>query len=367
MIIKTKEFQESCKKILEAVDTTSKQVFDETLELKTVNNKLHLNVTNGEYYVSVIFTDDVSEELHATVNATRFLTLVSKFTTEDLELKVVNNSLNIIANGSYKLPFIYNSNSEMYVPKEININNVTTEMSFNGDILLGILNYNSKELNKGAITRAVQKMFYIDEQGCLTFTTGACVNNFTLDKPIKMLLSAKLVRLFKLFNKDDTVNLTFGYDSVGEVVQSKVRFETSSISITSLLTSDDTMINSVPVKAIRSRASMPYTYNVELSKDELLSAIDRLSIFSDSMDNVKLEFKQDKVILKDFKEDSIEYVDYNSMPPETEYELYINLRDFKLTLDSCMEQFITLSYGNKQAVLVSRGMIKNIIPEGHLI
>ena len=31
-------------------------------------------------------------------------------------------------------------------------------------------------------------VFYVDETGCITFTTGACVNNFTLEKPASNVL-----------------------------------------------------------------------------------------------------------------------------------------------------------------------------------
>ena len=367
MIIKTKEFQDSCKKILEAVDTTSKQMFDETLELKTQNKKLHLNVTNGEYYVTVIFKDVIEEDLHVTVNAKTFLTLISKITTEDLELKVLSNSLNVVANGSYKLPLIYNSSDEMYVPKVISIDNVMTEMTTEGNTLLSILNYNSKELNKGAITRAVQKMFYVDQDGCITFTTGACVNKFTLDKPIKMLLNSKLVRLFKLFERDESVKITFGYDEENGVVQSKVRFESDEVIITSLLSSDETLLNSVPVTAIRKRAYEEYTYNVEIEKNSLLEVLDRLSVFSSDSDNLKLELTPTKLVIKNVKEDSVEYLDYKANVPTESYELFINLKDFKMTVENCNEQFFTMSYGNKQAILITRGFIRNIIPEGHII
>lgn len=367
MIIKTKDFQESCKKILEAVDTTSKQMLDDTLELTTRGNKLHLNVTNGEYYVSVIFGNEVSENIHATIKANTFLNLISKITTEELELNLISNALTVKANGTYKFPFIFNASNEMYTPKEINVDNVTTEFTMTGDNLLSILNYNNKELGKGAITKSIQKMFYLDEQGCITFTTGACVNSFELEKPVKMLLNTKLVKLFKLFDKDESVKVAFGYDEEGGVVKSKVKFETDSVIITSVLTSDESLINSVPVKAIRKRAFEEYKFNVEINKEKVLSAIDRLSIFEDSFSSLKIELTPSSLVIKDIKEENVEYVEYGEKSPSEDYSFYVNLKDFKLTLDSCVEQFVTLSYGNSQSIVITRGLVRNIIPEGHLI
>ena len=58
MIIKTKLFKEVCSTILLGIDNTDISTLTETLELKTEEKTLILNVTNGEYYVSVKFSLD---------------------------------------------------------------------------------------------------------------------------------------------------------------------------------------------------------------------------------------------------------------------------------------------------------------------
>ena len=82
---------------------------------------------------------------------------------------------------------------------------------------VSLYNYNTKQLNIGSVAKPVQKMFYIDNEGCITFTSGACVNNFTLEKPIRVLLNSRLVNLFKLF-KDELVQFNLGYDPLSETI-----------------------------------------------------------------------------------------------------------------------------------------------------
>ena len=97
---------------------------------------------------------------------------------------------------------------------------------------MSILQFNSKELSKGIISRPIQKLYYVDEHGALTFTTGACVNSFELQQPVKLLLNDRLVKLFKLF-KGEQVDFTLGYDTISEdTIQTKVRFESDDIIIT---------------------------------------------------------------------------------------------------------------------------------------
>lgn len=386
MIINAKNFKDCCSKILAATSTSELSTLTETLELKTVDRILYLNVTNREYYVSVKFPLDHEEEFHATVNATTFLKLISQTTTEDIELTIINNVLNVKANGSYQFPLIYDKDKLLELP-EIVINNKTVEMGIDSDCLDSISQYNSKELNKGSVARPVQKMYYIDERGCITFTTGACVNSFSLEKPVKILLSNKIVKLFKLFKgttvhevdpKDNSykvdanslIHFTLGYDALSdEIMQTKVSFETDEVALTAIIACDDTLLNSVPAAAIRARADNNYPYSVTINKEALLGAIGRLLLFTNDKRiraYGEFEFNTESVIIKDIKKDNSETIKYDTVsniPVGTSYKLFLDLMDFQITLESCIENNITLSFGDGKAVVLIRKNIKNIIPE----
>lgn len=399
MIINTKKFKECCSKILAATDTSEISTLTETLELKVTGQILYLNVTNREYYVSVKFPIDHDEDegFHATVNASTFLKLINQTTTEDIILTIKDNALNVDANGSYKLPLIYDNDKLLELP-EIVINNKTVEMGIDSDILTSILQYNSKELNKGTIARPVQKMYYIDEQGCITFTTGACVNSFSLEKPIKILLNNKIVKLFKLFDgttthineyKADDVNsseerkkqiyelcqnslvrFTLGYDALSDsIIQTKVSFETNDVILTAITSCDDTLLNSVPAAAIRARANNSYPYSVTFNKEELLGAIGRLLLFTNSKKiraYGEFEFDSSSVTIRDVKKDNSETVYYYNQAviyDNNKYKLFLDLIDFQTTLESCTENDVSLSFGDGKAVVLNRSSIKNIIPE----
>ena len=53
MIVSTEQFKDAASKVLASVDSNELSAITETLELKTENNNLYMNVTNKEYYVSV--------------------------------------------------------------------------------------------------------------------------------------------------------------------------------------------------------------------------------------------------------------------------------------------------------------------------
>ena len=370
MVINTAEFKKVCATILAATDGSELSTLTETLELKTVHNVLYLSTTNKEYYVRVSFPLDHEEAFHAAVNANLFLKLIAAITSDTIELTIQGTVLHIKANGNYKLPIITENDTVLEVPV-INIENKTLEMTVSSSVLDSIVTHNSKQLAIGSVAKPVQKMFYIDHQGCLTFTTGACVNTFELEKPFALLLNSRLVNLFKLF-KNAVVKFSLGYDPISEtIIQTKVSFETDTITLTAITGCDDTLLSQVPVEAIRARANKAYDNVVVLNVTAVTEAINRLLLFSagyGSKENLKpysvFEFGADKVVIYDTKKENTEVLAYQNGTRFTgDYLMTLDLIDFKKVLDSCTEQYVTLIFGDHKACVVARGAIKNVLPE----
>lgn len=366
MIIRREDLQQNCSILIQALDANSLSLITETLELKTEGTVLNMNVTNREYFAQVRLDLGAEEHFHATVNASLFLKLVAQITTDVIELRVNDSNLMLKGNGTYKLPLIFEGEQLLQLP-EITINNVTSEFPIDSNILLSMLQYNSKELLKGTISKPVQKLYYVDDQGCITFTSGACVNSFMLNTPVKILLNDRIVKLFKLF-KGEQVKFTLGYDPLSEdIVQTKVRFESKDITLTAILSCDDTLLRSVPVTAIRGRAGAEYPYSVTLNKDALLQAINRLLLFTHK-EAINLystfEFKKDSVTIYDIAKNNKEDIYYtNSSNVDTDYTLIVDFTDLKMTLETCTEQYVNIHFGNGTALVLSRGNVKNVIPE----
>ena len=343
MVLQTKEFKQACSKILSAIDNSATGV-TELVELCSSNNSLYLNVTNNEYYMSVVFPlTTVEENFKATVNANLFLKLISQITTEELELSIKENYMQVKANGTYKIPLTYCSNGDMMSLDKIDILNPTVNMLIDTDILKSILAYNVKELQKGIISNeSIQKLHYVDDQGAVTFTTGACVNNFTLPKKIQILLNNKLVKLFKLFDTD-VVDFTLGYDALSEeIIQTKIRLESTNIILTAILNCDNSLLKAIPVDRIRDRANAIYPYTVQINKNNLNQAISRLLLLITPNKKTvtdpimfkpvgKFTFSNGKLTLYDVNGENSEDIIISGFPEGNEYSAFFDLNDIKLT------------------------------------
>ena len=368
MILRIEELKELCSVILPAVDATDFSSLTDTLELYAHDGRLEFAITNKEYFLDTYIVIEKGVDFKATINANLFLKLISQTTTDTVEFEVDNQSLILKGNGRYKLPLIYDGDKLFELPK-IDIVNKTKEFILDGNILYSILISNTKQLSVGTLSRPVQKLYYVDEQGCITFTSGACVNKFILPEAVKLLLNQRLVKLFKLF-KDKSVKVTIGEDALNEeITQTKVKFDVNNLSLTAILSNDVQMLNQVPVNAIRSRADNVYQHIVGVSKQHVIDAINRIKLFvSDSRSSVpyaKFVFTNDYVVISDLKNENKEQVFYSTEVDNltTEYGMYLDLNELLAILDTCVEQHVTLSFGDNQALILKRSNIVNIIPE----
>lgn len=366
--LKTEELNNICSKILFAVDSNGLSEITETLELVLNNNNLYLQVTNREYFIKIKLSTNIAEDFHATVNAELFLKLISKITTELVTMDISDNCLLITGNGKYKLPLVYDGTELLKLP-EITIDNVTNSFSISGDILDSIFTYNSKQLIGKVINNPVQSLYYVDNEGAITFTSGACVNKFELDEDVKLLLNSKLVKLFKLF-KSDTVEFSIGQDKLSEeLIQTKAKFKTSDIELTAVLPTNEASIKKVPVKVIRDRAYKDYKYSVTINRVEMLQAINRLFIFSDKSSAIDrtygvFTFEKNKVIISDMNSVNKEEIVYaNESIISDEYKAVLDFTDIKSILDSSTGEFITFNFGDNQAIVCVKDNIYNIVPE----
>lgn len=372
MQIKTKQFQDVANKILLAAGLDDKAA---NLEIVTKNGFLYLNVTNREYYVSVKFELEDPSDFRAVVDASLFLNLVSGLTTEEFELTLKDGSVRVTAGkSSYKLAMIYDNDKLMELPI-IYVKEPTVEMTIGNDILMSILNVNSKELLKvkKVDVNELQRLYYIDETGCFTFTTGACLNSFRLEKPVKLLLNDRIVKLFKLFDGD--VHFMLGHEALPDGnVRSKASFQSGDVYMAAVLTCDDLLLSKVqgPCNATKRFISEAYQNHVVVSSNALSAAIGRLLLFTkNSVEKANMTYipagftiTADDISISD-KQGNVESVavENDTVVQDSAYAMKLNLFDLKLALDSCKNDHITLNCGNHRSVVISHGAVSNLIPE----
>jgi len=372
MVLKTQLFQETCKTILMAVDSSN---YAANLELITDQNILYLNVTNREYYVSIKYQLDQEENFHAVLNAQLFLNLITTITADTFILESKDNIV-IIKTGksTYKLPLIFENDTLLKLPT-ISIDNITVSMPIKLEILNSIVNVNRKEFLKlknrdTATINLLNKFYYIDEDGCFNYTDGGTLNTFKLDKPVKLALTDNIVKLFKLFKTD--VFFDFGHNLLSNgVVQTVAIFKSDTTYLAINAISDSTILSKLQTCCgiLKRYVSDLYETTITVDANTLLAALNRLLLFTkNSYADTKLfaiymkfTITPTELLISDNMNNTESIVIENSI--SSNYEMQLNLMDLKLLLEACKNEHITINCGNHKVVIIKHGLISHMLPE----
>ena len=365
MILHIKDVKEICSKIKTALDSSEITTVTETRELMADGDTLLINITNKQYYAQCRVKLNAPATLRATVNASTFLKLMSMITTETVEIYTTEKTLMIKGNGEYTMPMIFEDDGLVELPK-IRVETVEKTFDTPSEIFNSIIQNNLFKI--GNPKKPVHGMYYIDNNGAITFTSSsACVNAFSLPEDIKFIIPQKIGKLFKLFS--GLVHIKYGHTTRKDgLSQPQIMFETETFMLAANLNVDEgTLLTAVPSSAIRDRVNKSYPYVVEINKDMLSQAINRLSVFSG--DFGYLDFTCNSVTVYDDSRKNYESLIYQS--PSTgfsvgdTYSVKFNLSFYKTMLDSTSESVVSMTFGDHQAVVTTCGAVNHLITEIH--
>ena len=361
MILRTEEILDAVTVMRQLLSSSFKNSTNTLLQLKTDQNRLMFHMSDSTYDVK--FSVPCNEEMNATIDADLFLSLIPKITSETIELEIANNILLVKSSGVYKFPLVY-KNDVIFEISDIPIDNVTKTWTVDGNILNSILVNNSKQLTLGVITAPVQRLFYVDREGAITFTTGACVNKFDFGADVKVLLPETAVKSFSLF-KGKQVEATLGYDAVSNsFLQPKIRLKSDNLTCTYILPFDDASLASVPVDNIRKMALDTYDNSIVLDCEELDGTFERISVFADrsSSKNIMFEFDKNLVTISTLDGEVKEQIytnDYVSSPTK----FVVDLRDLRYTVVGSSKHTTLNFSADSPAIIFNTLGVYHVIPK----
>ena len=375
MVLKTDAIKSISNDILSAVDTTDVLGSSDVVYIYSDNGGLFTSVSNGEYVVKARIAD-CDEEFKVAVNAKVFLKLVSQTTTENIDLLVNGNTLTVKGNGTYRIPVCYDEDYDYTVVPEITCDDVSQTFKVHGDILNNILKFNARQIaDPQKIRSPLQCLYYIDNKGAITYTTGATLYNFELESPFELLLTSKIVKLFKMFKGLD-VEVTIGHksDENGNVLKT-VFFESTdgSVYLKTIMMENSALVKSYPVPAIRGRATDAYPYSINLNRVELLQIVNRMLIFTSGIGGQpaqqpigKFKVTDEGIEISDMfngeeskNKETIKYLNNHKVVKDEEFTL--NLKDLSDVLSTCVEPWITMEFGDSPAVVFKRGCVTDVV------
>lgn len=372
MIIKTSELKKNLDsiKIAFGVDKNASD-----LEIIVKNNRAFLNVSNREFFLSTTFEVEDSGEFRATVDTQTFLNLINTLNSEEIDLTVEDKVLKVKSNKSkYNLNLKFDLD-EIKRVQPIRLGSQMIELDIPNSVLDSILTINAAEVKRAIQQKLVgeaKKHYLVSNEGCFTYSTGVCLNQFSLDKEITLVLNDRIVKLFKLF-KDD-VHLTYGVDEVLGSNQYKIVLTSQNLYLAALITNNSDFIAKMQsnFEASKRLADEAFKVTFEISQTNLQESINRLISLSKNATKadekllpVKLIFNGTELYFTD-KSENCEYLESTQNTVGETSEVILNLYDLDSTISSLKDSDITIKFGHDRVILVESGnvrILKPVLPE----
>ena len=358
MKVKTAVLKELVSKVNVGVGGDKKHPITELIGIKVENGYIQLESTDLNNYVFVTNEIDSDESFETTVVAEKFIKLVGKITSDTTELLIDGGNLVIKANGVYTI--------------EVSLDETDGEVVKYPDPRIDDTNtFASQEIKTEAIKNAIQiaklSLATTDERPALTnyyvgdsiFATDGCVVTEykvkLLDKAV--LISSKLMDIiasvadstFDIVVADDHISISStGIEVYSKIVDSASEYATD---------------------AVKQFISTKFDKWVKVRTADILSALDRISLFVDKYDNqaVRLVFDRNNVVVSNVKSGSEELVDYTEKKVDKSkkkfeaYEVFINVQMLTEQLKSYVGEVVTINYGTDFAISLSSESTTQIV------
>lgn len=310
----------------------------ECLRLFLDNGCLVLESTNGVNFVSIQESGIEGESGECIVKADTLIKLVEKTTKSELSFSLKETYLEVKGNGTYKVQTVI----EEFPKYEFDAS--TPQIEVSTDVLKRVFKVNDAAIATELI------------MPCLTgYNVG---DNVITTDGIKMCINAtKIVDERVLITQAlaDLISKTITADKV-TIQKEDNKLLISSDNITIFGTELDGLAEYPDITGI---LQYDYSRKAVVSKQELLSVLDRLSLFVDQFDNngVRISFQAEQIDLTDLKQNSQEALEYVDKIFEEQMDVLLNIGFLKDILSVISGDNVTIQYDPQLPLKIEDGQV----------
>ena len=305
---KTTKLQEMVSKAFKGVGNNKLKPITELIALKCdaeSQGKLTMITTDGDNYMYVSEEPIEGEHFYAVVQANQFVKLISRLTSEEVTLNVVNNCLEVRGNGTYKIPLEIDGGTGEVVdyPDPVRSLTLFLEQDKIGDISAQDISTILRALKPSLATTVEIPQYihyYMGETVLATDTNVAsCYGKKLVSTPI--LVSAAVMDMLSVYSGDAPLWIY--------KVTNRLLFWGKDFMLLGYVMPG---IDEFSVDKINDYLESEYPSMCQIPKQELLQALDRLSLFVNDFDEdtIGIAFTADGLVVSSKQSDSVETIPY---------------------------------------------------------
>ncbi len=346
LTIKTEQLQDMVNRAIKCASNNKLIPLTSLMSVKVDNGVLVLTTTDGAnfYYVrsaSAVQCDD----FEVSVLADLFTKLVLKTTSETLTLSVEDNVLEIKGNGTYKMELPLDEGGKIIkFPKKFD-EFVNVGKTVKRDDIDRIIAYNKNSLAV-SVTLPSLTCYYCGDTVISCDSHMVCSTEMHLFDN-DLLISPQLMEILSIF-KATEINCSINDDFI--------IFETANDLVYAPIIEG---VDTYPADALNSLLNGEFPSMCKINRDDVLSLLDRLSLFVGSYDKklIYLTFTNEGVMFNSKKMSGSELVPYIESENFSDYTCAVDINMLQSQLQTQSNETITMYYGSDVAIkFVSEGV-----------
>lgn len=351
LIIKTEKLQEMVGKVVKCASNNKLIPITSLMSIKVSDNKLTLTTTDATNYFYVSSDEKFEcEDFEVSVIADLFTKLVQKTTSENVEMLLNDNFLELKGNGTYKLDLPLDDDKPIKFPSKVSKSFVPSKTStINRTDIDTLLNYNKQAL---AVDVTVPSMcsYYCGDVVRTTDSLKACQTDLKLLDD-ELLLTPQVMELLSVMS--------------GEKIEVQYSDEyTLYVTDTDVLYAPITPgIDTFPTAGFEGLLGLRFNSNCKVNKNEVLELLERISLFVSSYDKkaISLTFTKDGIMFSSKKSNGVELVPFIESENHIDYSCSIDIEFLKAQIGVQESDTIHLFYGSEIAIKMVTGNVTQII------
>lgn len=354
LTIKTETLKEMVSKAVKGAGNNKLIPITSLMAIELKDNTLTLTTSDATNYLYIKEDKVVGEDFYVVVQVEQFSKLISRLTCENVELEVTGNSLQVRGNGTYMIDIPLDENGEFIVYPNPLATEKKSKKSSKGEIHLSTIKTiltSCKPALATTMETPVYTNYYAGDTVIATDTMKIASYNVDLFNDEKLLISAELMNLLDVIDEE---NISVSVDDTSIV------FTTKDCIVYGHKAEG---IEEFAVDAINGLTQSEYPSMCKLNKDELLSILDRISLFVSTYDKraIRLTFARDGIGIESKQSNGVEHINYVESKDFNPFTLLIDIEMLMSQVKANVSDVIEMQYGLDSSIKLVDGNLTQII------
>lgn len=371
MIIESKNVQVIAKKLAQIINIYP-QLTTIRLRLNASSDLVNFDLSNAEISITCKYKLSTPEfnAFDVTVTAKTFVDYLAALATADVTLSCMDGYLRISSGKSkYKIALLASAVSS--ISPKLDDTQEVTKFSLTNAMLTSLIQVNAREFNRNkSCKNPVNQIYYLSSIGCFNTANnfGACLNLFSTDLNIELLLSQSLVKLLGTSELDWSCEAQ--QNKTLSIAQNVLHLTNDNFDILTYQPADPKVRSTlVTMFSKMKQLTTGFHSNIlSLKVVDLTQALNRLALAAKhdslALDNqkiVKLAAVDNQLTIID----SVGNTELLALEADTQLTgsctFGVILKDFQTVVTSCEDETIRLALNNGAPVVCEFGQIKYIL------